>query len=189
MTNQAAIGHTSQVTPQRVNMSGKHLGFWRYIYFSGCDFSHIGFVQDCNNSSALAMELLQSCTKQQLQFTIIIITFAFVIAKHYDKIQHMECNMYMPITIFITMHYSYHTFSTILYEIHMMQMCMNKFTVILCVWNSRTKSISISGQAACLTCPPVWSWIFFIQSMTNGITKHEAIWLEHANAMHAWNTC
>ena len=47
---------------------------WQYIY---------GLVHDCSNSSALAMELLQSCTKPSISYTsAIIFKHDFYILSH-----------------------------------------------------------------------------------------------------------
>ena len=45
-----------------------------------CDFYFDGLVQDCSNSSALAMELLQSCTKPSICFCFCI----WVLTKTYS---------------------------------------------------------------------------------------------------------
>ena len=39
-----------------------------------------GLVQDCSNSIALAMELMQSCTKPWIQYQIILVLFVFRIS-------------------------------------------------------------------------------------------------------------
>ena len=39
---------------------------WLFVLFLECGLHIDGLVQDCNNSSALAMELVQFCTKPSI---------------------------------------------------------------------------------------------------------------------------
>ena len=48
----------------------KEVEFQRYI--QDADSYIDGLVQDCSNSSALAMELLQSCTKPSISVSVLI---------------------------------------------------------------------------------------------------------------------
>ena len=56
----------NEVMIQSINESKQYISYWINRIYSYLVFSIDGLVQDCGNSSAHALELLQSCTKPSI---------------------------------------------------------------------------------------------------------------------------